>query len=224
MKLMERELGLELELQENRVAVLVIEDAARRFSLVGGLYAQSCGQEGSWLLAENEKIFALSKKCQVILEPFSLEINGKKLLTKLYQEIKEIADEDCYVQSMALHANICGYLEALLEKLPYPLRYDDAWDVSNLLKMCAVRLPDEYDSHYERLRDYIDLMNRACGTQLFVLVNMKPFLTEGQIQDLYKMASYSKIFLVLVEFGCAERKYPEEDICVLDADTCIITY
>ena len=41
---------------------------------------------------------------------------------------------------------------------------------------------------------------------------MKSFFTETQISELYKMASYGKMYLVLIEFSVDPHRYSEEDI------------
>lgn len=224
MKLIERELGLEIELKENRISIFVIENVSKRLSIIRTLYEQILGGIGPWLLAEREKAYDLNKKCDIVLEPFSLEMNSKKVKTKLYQEIKGIADEECYESGLELHSNICNYLEKVLEKVPYPMEYIESWDVDNILKMYNVRLLEECDDLYEKLLNYIKLMNQICGIQLFFFVEIKQFLTEQQLFELYKTVSYSKIQLILIEFNITGDRNAEEDVYILDKDDCIIVY
>lgn len=82
MKLSERELGLEIELKENVTSVIVLEDITLRLSLIEELYLQLQGKEGNWLLAENEKNYDLSKNIELILEPFSLQLNNSNFAHK----------------------------------------------------------------------------------------------------------------------------------------------
>lgn len=224
MKLIERELGLEIEFKENRISVLIIENVCRRLDIIKTLYEQMLGNTGPWLLTESENTYDLSKKGDIVLEPFSLELNSKKMKVKLYQEIKEISDEECYELGLELHSNICNYLERILGKIPYPMEYMESWDVDNILKMYNVRLLEECDNLVEKLLNYIKLMNQICGIQLFFLVNIKQFLNEQQILELYKTASYNKIQLVLIEFNITGGRNTEEDVYILDKDDCIIEY
>lgn len=224
MKLVERELGLEIELKENTVSVIVLENVEDRLSFVEELYAQVMGKEGKWLLVENEKSYDLDRKMEMILEPFSLELNSKKVKTKLYQDIKTIAQEDYFLQGLELHGHIFNYLESLLEKVPYPVKYEEEWNIQELLKAYGVELIEEYDNICEKLLDYIKLVNQVCGISIFVAVNLKQYLTENQIFELYKLAKYSKIQLVLIEFNMFGDKFECEDIYILDKDKCIITY
>ena len=224
MRLVERELGLEIELKENVVPVIVVEDVALRLSMVEELYSQFMGKDGNWLLAENEKNYELSKKAEIILEPFSLELNNKKVKTKLYQDIKTIAQDFCFSQGLEVHSHICNYLESLLERIPCPLKYEEEWNILELLKAYGVELEEECDSMCEKLFNYIKLVNHVCGISIFFTVNIKQYLTEEQILELHKLAMYSKIQLVMIEFNMFNEKFDCEEIYILDKDSCIITY
>lgn len=223
MKLVEREYGIEVDIKENIVSIIVLEDVKLRLPLINELFSQTSGNEGNWLLFENDKSFDLGKKVELILEPLTLTLNNKKVKTKLYQDIKTIAQDYCFSQGLEVHSQICNYLENMLDKLPYPVKYDEDWDVSEILKAYNVELVEEYDNIFEKLYNYIKLVNTVCGTEIFVMVNIKQYLTDDQITELYKMAAYGKIQLVLIEFSTNNKRDCEE-LYILDNDDCVITY
>lgn len=223
MKLVEREYGIEVDIKENIVSIIVLEDVKLRLPLINELFSQTFGKEGNWLLFENDKSFDLGKKVELILEPLTLTLNNKKVKTKLYQDIKTIAQDYCFSQGLEVHSQICNYLENMLDKLPYPIKYDEDWDVSEILKAYNVELVEEYDNIFEKLYNYIKLVNTVCGTDIFIMVNIKQYLTDEQITELYKMAAYGKIQLVLIEFSTNNKRDCEE-LYILDNDDCVITY
>lgn len=223
MKLVEREYGIEVDIKENIVSIIVLEDVKLRLPLINELFSQTSGKEGNWLLFENDKSFDLGKKVELILEPLTLTLNNKKVKTKLYQDIKTIAQDYCFSQGLEVHSQICNYLENMLDKLPYPIKYDEDWDVSEILKAYNVELVEEYDNIFEKLYNYIKLVNTVCGTEIFVMVNIKQYLIDDQITELYKMAAYGKIQLVLIEFSINNKRDCEE-LYILDNDDCVITY
>ncbi len=223
MKLVEREYGIEVDIKENIVSIIVLEDVKLRLPLINELFSQTSGNEGNWLLFENDKSFDLEKKVELILEPLTLTLNNKKVKTKLYQDIKTIAQDYCFSQGLEVHSQICNYLENMLDKLPYPVKYDEDWDVSEILKAYNVELVEEYDNIFEKLYNYIKLVNTVCGTDIFIMVNIKQYLTDEQITELYKMAAYGKIQLVLIEFSTNNKRDCEE-LYILDNDDCVITY
>lgn len=181
MKLVEREYGIEVDIKENIVSIIVLEDVKLRLPLINELFSQTSGKEGNWLLFENDKSFDLGKKVELILEPLTLTLNNKKVKTKLYQDIKTIAQDYCFSQGLEVHSQICNYLENMLDKLPYPIKYDEDWDVSEILKAYNVELVEEYDNIFEKLYNYIKLVNTVCGTDIFII----PYL-----QYLLYMISY----------------------------------
>lgn len=223
MKLVEREYGIEVDIKENIVSIIVLEDVKLRLPLINELFSQTSGNEGNWLLFENDKSFDLGKKVELVLEPLTLTLNNRKVKTKLYQDIKTIAQDYCFSQGLEVHSQICNYLENMLDKLPYPVKYDEDWDVSEILKAYNVELVEEYDNIFEKLYNYIKLVNTVCGTEIFVMVNIKQYLTDDQITELYKMAAYGKIQLVLIEFSINNKRDCEE-LYILDSDDCVITY
>lgn len=223
MKFVEREYGIEVDIKENIVSIIVLEDVKLRLPLINELFSQTSGKEGNWLLFENDKSFDLGKKVELILEPLTLTLNNKKVKTKLYQDIKTIAQDYCFSQGLEVHSQICNYLENMLDKLPYPVKYDEDWDVSEILKAYNVELVEEYDNIFEKLYNYIKLVNTVCGTEIFVMVNIKQYLTDDQITELYKMAAYGKLQLVLIEFSTNNKRDCEE-LYILDNDDCVITY
>lgn len=222
MKLVERELGLVIELKENVVSVIIVENVACRLPIIEGLYSHIMGKDGRWLLVENEKNYELNKNVEMILEPFSIEFNNRKMKTKLYQDIKTISQDGCFSQGLELHSHICNYLENLLERIPYPVKYEEDWNISKLLNAYGVEFVEDCDGICEKLFNYIKLINQVYGIRIFITVNIKQYLTKEQICGLYKLAMYSKIQLILVEFNMLDEKFDCEEIYVLDKDNCII--
>lgn len=123
-----------------------------------------------------------------------------------------------------MHSHICKYLENLLERIPYSVKYEEEWNILELLKAYGVELEEESTSICEKLFNYIKLINQVCGISIFITVNLKQYLTKEQISELYKLAMYSKIQLVLIEFNMLNEKLDCEEIYILDKDKCIITY
>lgn len=225
MKLIERELGLEIELEENVISIVVMENVPMRFSVIEELYEQQQGKAGNWLLIDKEKTYAIEKYVEIILEPFSLQLNNKRVKNKLYQDIKKVEEECLLSEGFGLHSYICRYIEKLFEQLPYPLKYKQEWNLMEILKAYDVELEEEYSLGCEKLFHYIKLMNEVCGINVFVALNLKKYLSKEQILELHKLVMYSKIYLVLIEFELPDADdFAGDNVYIIDEDRCIITY
>ena len=89
MKLVHPDFSFQVELCECSICKLVIEAPKLFYALTTDLLNQSEGSEGKFVLSDNGKIQRISEKMYNIINPFSIELNTKKALTKLYGILKE---------------------------------------------------------------------------------------------------------------------------------------
>lgn len=173
------------------------------------------------MLAEGEKIYPFQKYAQVVLEPFSLDVNERKILTQLYQEIKDEAYEACFLETNEIQNRLVRYMDELLMKVPYPLTYTEELDMAGLLKLMKVSIESDAETFLEKIVQYLRIMSSLCRIKVIFFMNLKFFLKEEELRALYREAAYCKIQLVLIE-GFMRDKMEEEDICIIDSDLCII--
>ncbi len=88
MKLVYSDLNLKFEFRENECQVLVVENPKTFSEIVGDFHRQMLGEEDKLVLSENDKVLLLEKNCDLIINPYDLEINNRRVLGKLYQEMK----------------------------------------------------------------------------------------------------------------------------------------
>ena len=67
----------------------------------------------------------------------------------------------------------------------------------------------------------MQLEKALCGTRLMVFVNLKAYLNEVELEEVYKMAFYNKIQLLLLE-SVKKDVLPAEKYCIIDKDKCVI--
>ena len=113
MKIVYGEREFILEFRENEVQVVTIENKEYFSEFLQNLYDQSQGMEGKIILSEGEKTLSLSKYAEIIWNPFSVDINNKKILGKLYHELKDISSEEQYREICELNSEIVRYLDNL---------------------------------------------------------------------------------------------------------------
>ena len=216
-------LNLKFEFRENECQVLVVENPKTFSEIVWDFHRQMLGEEDKLVLSENDKVLLLEKNCDLIINPYDLEINNRRVLGKLYQEMKAISNEDFYIQAGEVRTKIVNYLDDISMKLPYPICFNAEMDVMNLYKLFDLRLEEEIDSLLQKVIDYLKIMSSLCGVKLIVFVNIKNFLCEEQILELYKASFYCKINLLLIE-SAQRNKLTGENIAVLDGQDCLIHF
>lgn len=221
MKLVHREYGIEIELQENQIPVLVIE-APETFSvLIQELYRSKQGGEGKFLLSESDKLLNMGKSLELMVNPFAIDVNEKRIVQKLYQEIESQVQEQLVLETAEIHSKLISYLEEIVGKIAYPVTFDLEENVLGLMKTYNVRLETESITLLEKLVEYFELLHQLCRIEVIVCVNLKSYLSEAELRQLYEAMFYKKISLILLE-NTQREKVEGERICIMDRDGCII--
>lgn len=223
MKLVNTKYNIAILFEENNTQVLVVENHYALQQMLSELWRQAEGGDGDWILSDGTKEYALSRKAENIFNVFSLEINNRKVIGKLYQEIEHRINETCTEDAAKIDAEVVRLLDRISTDLPYTLSYSLDLDIQGLLKLYNVVL-DEYEMDLlEKLCTYIRNLHQLCRTEIFVFLNLKQLISEEQLLELYKFCYYEKVFILDVESSCLPRVETEK-YTILDKDLCLISY
>ena len=113
--------NLELRLIENAITVLSVEAPSAYQKIMHDFWQQYNGNEGSFILSENGKELKIQKNVECIYNPFSVNLNDKKILTKLYHELSLQSDSLLQEDGIELRESIISYFDKLLNTVPYAI-------------------------------------------------------------------------------------------------------
>lgn len=207
---------------EGKVNVIVIENQRAFFEFVLALSDKENGIESDVILSKNFEEERFDKIADVVTDVVSLDCNNKKVMSKLYGKMSEIAFEDGnYTLTMDIAGRISEYLLNIIQDLPCGVIFDENIDLSQLFKSVALRIDTDSKNILEKLCDYIEVMNEFCKTELFVFSNLKSYLNSEELIQFYKFCEYKKVYLLLVENVVRER-LEMENVKIIDNDLCEI--
>ena len=86
-----------MELCENQINVIVVESPEVLTEYVSELKCQISGEEGQFVLSDKD-ICRIDKMMEMVIDPWTIDFNSKRIKTKLLQLVKEEADEYFYEQ------------------------------------------------------------------------------------------------------------------------------
>lgn len=221
MKIVNAKYNLSIELQENKVDELIIENESAMAEIIGNIYNQSIGCEGDFILTENNKEIKFDKNVEVIINPFAVDLNDKKIINKLVGELSGIGN-DYTSEKMELNSEIVQIIQKIIDEAQYEnISFDMEFDWINLLKLYNVRFETQYEKLLEKIIEYIRILSELCSVKLVCLVNFKSFFTTEEIKQLYEMTFYYKIQLLVIE-SCEKDQIDNEGIYIIDNDRCLI--
>ena len=222
MKLVYTELEQQLVFQENKVNVLVIEQKELFRRMIQELDKQISGEEGGFVLSDNNKTMKIDKEICLILNPFALDINSRKALTGLYNELGKLGlNEENYLKTCSLKGQIAEYIYCLLNQVDYALRFQDDFNLQSLFKALEVEFEAGEENFLEGLVYFMDVCSKFQKVKILAFVNLKTYLTNDELQNFYKEAFFRKMNLLLLE-NSVGQELAEEVVCIVDGDLCVV--
>ena len=215
--------GITYELEENFIYEIVVEHPTILTELVKELLNQTEGGQGEFRLSKGEKILPIDKNLIFVNDIFSIEINQRKVLTKLYAELSESAYGVCLQEKGKFNEAYIRYMDAICGVSDLFIMYEDELDIQELFKVAKVKIDTDAVTLLETLIEYIKVVTRLLRIDVFVFLNLKFFLTQDELLMLYEECFNRKVCLILVESVFREKLLCEKG-CIIDKDKCIIYF
>lgn len=222
MKLVHQDFSRPIFEEKDDFVELIIESPECFGAYISELAEQCKGQEGRYVLSDKERELDIAKNVEIIFDIFSLEINEKRILNKLYSEMNELAkSEEFFVKTQEVIQGIQKYLLDLEYATDYILTFEQEIELLALFKAAGLRHEEIEENYFERIIRYVKIVVSILHIRVLVFVNLRSYLTDEQIQELMKEALRQQIYVVLVENSqknCIEggKRY------IIDKDMCEI--
>ena len=222
MKLVHPEISGQVMADTKKPCLWVIESPSRLSKVLQELIMQVDGREGNFVLSEKEKECNISKCVELIVNPFTVNINDKKILTRLYSELSELAyGENMYLLTQEVLAKLQSYVFKIEQESAYVLGMDENIDISAVWKLLGVKFENYADDFFENIIQYVKVITEVLKKKLIVFVNIGSYLTETQMDALIKVSIYEEIPMLFIEN--MERTFSKEVTrYIIDSDECEI--
>ncbi|MBR1674755.1 MAG: type II-A CRISPR-associated protein Csn2 [Eubacterium sp.] len=221
MKLININYGIDIEFSENETPELVIEHPSIFATVVSSLLNQCNGADGDFVLSDNEQIIKLNKSADVLVDYFTLSTNNKKIITKLYSGLEEVAE-----QFIEENAEINSRIVSLLDSITTSngcadIIYNLDFNWSDIFKIYNISFVEDYTGFLDKLSSYIRIVSKYTDIRTLFLINIRAYMTEDDLISLYEIARYCKVSLILVEPRESIERNGEKRY-IIDKDQCFI--
>ena len=224
MKIINREWHRQIELKENVIHTLILENKVYYREIILELLRQHKGLEGDFVLSEKNKDIAFDKNSYFITDLFNIDINNKKVLTKVYATLQKQVEEDI-VEYNQLTSVIKRYFERLVFNNNLDLEQDEEIDVMSLLKLGDFKIHFEESNYLEKIIKYMKVLIDLCGVKVIFLIGLHSIFNNNEIKQFYKEICLNKIKIVNIEtqqFNDYSSEGYKELIYIFDKDNCEI--
>lgn len=224
MKIINKNWQRKIEVEDNIIYTLVFENKKYYRENIIELINQHKGNEGSYILSNDNKEISFDKNSYIITDIFNIDINNKKVLSKIYSSLlKEIVEDISNYNELS--TNIRVYFEKLIFNSSLEIEQGEEIDMSSLLKLGDFKVHVENDDILEKFVKFLKVLTELCGCKIIFVVGLHNVFTKGEIIKIYKEACLNKINIINIEyqqFNNLSNENYKEIVYIFDKDNCEI--
>ena len=215
-------IGLEININKDKVQTIVIEEPRMFYEIANDIYRQINGDSGNTVISENYVPIQLSRSADIITQFIPFTLNRKDILSSVYSEIKEKSlNVSFYGATQELYAHIEKYLYDLIEDEDNEMDLCCPDDISAILKAFDLHIVETDKKLNEKPFEYILVLRKYKKRSVFITVGLRNYITNREAEDLFQSILLNGITLI-----CLESKdsliLKNESRIIIDNDLCII--
>lgn len=207
-----------INFKENTVNILEVYNKKLFCNFINYINEQCNGEreeDNRIVLMEDSKRIKIDKAVYLLTDLFNVDFNSKKVINKIYnileQNIKNRQDDE--IENLTL--KLRNYLIEEINELPFEFNINSEIEILDLLKTFNVKIDTScYITIVEKVEFVINILSNLKIAEILVIPNLKTYLNEEELLEIYKYSIYNNIKLLIVENNCSEKtlKYEQKNI------------
>ena len=224
MKIINNNWQRQIVLKDNLIHTIVFENKKYYRENILELIRQHKGYEGNFILSNNNKEVSFDKNSYFISDLFNIDINNKKIITKVYGELLKIVTDDI-VGYNKITSYIREYFETLVFNYNLDLEYNDKIEANLLLKLGDFKIQFEESDYLEKLIKFLKVLVELCNIKVVFIVGLYRVFSLEEVEKIYKEVCLNKINIINIESekqNIKKSDYYNELVYIFDKDNCEI--
>lgn len=224
MKIINNNWQRQIVLEDNLIHTIVFENKKYYRENILELIRQHKGYEGSFILSNKNKEVSFDKNSYFISDLFNIDINNKKILTKVHGELLKIVTDDI-AEYNKITSYIREYFETLVFNYNLDLEYNDEIEANSLLKLGDFKIQFEESDYLEKLIKFFKVLVELCNIKVIFTVGLYRVFSVEEIEKIYKEVCLNKINIINIESEYQNFKKSDcynEIVYIFDQDNCEI--
>ena len=224
MKIINNTWQRQIVLEDNLIHTIVFENKKYYRESILELIRQHKGYEGNFILSNNNKEVSFDKNSYFISDLFNIDINNKKIITKVYGELLRNA-----LDNIAEYNKIISYIREYFETLVFnnnlDLEYNDEIEANSLLKLGDFKIQIGESNYLEKLIKFLKVLVELCNIKVIFIVGLYRVFSVEEVGKIYKEICLNKINIINIESEQQNIKKSDcynEKVYIFDQDNCEI--
>lgn len=206
--------------REDKINVLQIENQDLFLEFLKDINNQLIGNEGLAVLSLDNQPISIKSNLEMLTDFISFSLNSNSLSTALHNHLSEISlNEHHYLESKKIEMKLMNFILNLNSNIDFELKFENQLDFKKMLKLLNVQFEEDTNTLSEKLIEYMKIVREYDKDKCFVLINLRNYVNNKEIEELYKLILYNK-FKVLIVCGGDHGITIYEEKFVVDCDFC----
>lgn len=207
-----------LEIGNDYVNELVIENQIFMRNLITDISNQISGEDGKAVLSIDNVPVEWEKYAEIISDYIPPELNRRSLISKICACAEQKAlSGSYYMRSMEVLNGIEKYITELC--VDYPCNFNfTKLNIGSIIRSVGMQIEND-GTILEQLTDYMNLVRNFEQEKLFIILGMRNYFTDDEMETFIETVLSHDFKLLLVE-GTAKTKLKLTKRLIIDADLC----
>jgi len=214
-------LNIFLDEIDNYYHILIIESKTLLFKVIKDIKNQLNNEYGDFVLSLKDKPIELKNNLELILDPFELQINNRKILTQIQNlAISEAKNEVHYEETNKIICELEKYAQNLAYTFNGNIIPKDIISCETIIKSINFQIDTFCDNFYGSIFEYIQAITKYLGIQVFCFVNLFSYLENEEIKELMHSCKNSHLNIIFIESNdinieieCCKKTIIDSDFC-----------
>ena len=203
-----------IEINNENINVLEIENKKIFFRLINDLNQICNGNviEGIKTFIDDKEV-SITNKVNVISDYFNIDFSKYMLsINKLINEnLKDNSDKSL----LLLYKKLIQKYNSIISTVDLPIMVNNDVTIESLTKILKLKI-NYKNSIIENLFSIIELERSLKYSKFIVLVNLKQYLDDTELKELYKYSIYNNVNIILVDSQCYGCSHDFEKKLIVD--------
>lgn len=203
-----------VEITNDFINVLEIENKKMFFRLINDLNQICNGNVIEEIKAfSDDKEINITNKVNVISDFFNIDFSRYMLsINKLINEnLKDNSDKSL----LLLYKKLIQKYNNIISTVDLPIAVNNDATIESLTKLFKLKV-NYKSSIIENLFSIIELESSLKSSKFIVLVNLKQYLDDNELNELYKYSIYNNVNIILVDSQCYGCSHDFEKKLIVD--------
>ncbi len=172
------------------------------------------------IILDNDTEIKIEKEVLMFIDVFNIDFNQKKIQSALYNKIEKIYKQE--FERMSEFQTIFQKLQLnvldVFNEFPFEFNYKESIGIQEYLKLLGLKISNNKGKITDTIFSLIDVVEYLSVTKILIFVNLKLYLIDDELKEIYKYAMYKKVNILLIETGEEKEPFENEKILYIDSD------